>query len=68
MEETIVQVQGLKYGRTGYIKIVGDAIIFDTSEEEYGCMSVSLTHLKAKIEEHKTKMSDNQRVTLKENK
>lgn len=54
--ETVIQVQGLKYERIGYIKLVDDAIVFDTSDEEYGPMSVSLTHLKKCIEHHKEKL------------
>ena len=45
----------VNYNRTGYLKIIDSKIIFDTSDEEYGPVKISLKLLKDKIKEHESK-------------
>lgn len=43
-----------KYGRTAYLDIDNDEIIFDCSDEEYGPIKFPLELLKEKIIEYET--------------
>ena len=46
----------INYNRTGYLEIIDDKVIFDTSDEEYGPVIISLEFLKEKIKEHESKL------------
>lgn len=59
MSETIktqVVSTKCKWGREGYLEIVGNEVIFDTSDDEYGPVFIDLQLLEDKIKEHKEKL------------
>jgi len=45
----------VKWGRTAYIDIENDMVIFDTSGEEYGPVAFPLQQLEDAIKEYKEK-------------
>lgn len=57
MTETLVIKKEVNYDRTGYLRIVGNKVIFDCSDEEYGPVKFSLELLEEKIKEHKKKLN-----------
>ena len=50
---TTVQTVEAKYGRSGYIRLVDDKVVFDTSDEEYGPCEFDLEILEKAIKQHK---------------
>ena len=54
---TVVNNCEAKYGRTAYLSIVGDEVIFDNSQDEYGPIILDLQLLKDKIVEHEQNMA-----------
>ncbi len=50
---TTVQTVEAKYGRTGYIKLVDNKVLFDTSDKEYGPCEFDLDILEKAIKQHK---------------
>lgn len=55
---TEVVKEEVKYGRSGYLKINKNKIIFDTSDGEYGPIEFDLQHLENMIKEHKDKLNN----------
>lgn len=56
--KTEVIKKDVNYGRTGYLILDDDKVIFDTSDEEYGPVKFSLSHLEQMIKEHKEKLNN----------
>ena len=54
--ETNVISTDVNYGRRGYLDLKDNVVIFDTSDEEYGLVEISLDLLEQKIKEHKEKL------------
>ena len=54
--ETNVIYTDVNYGRRGYLNLKDNLVIFDTSDEEYGLVEISLDLLEQKIKEHKEKL------------
>jgi hypothetical protein len=57
MIQTNVVYTDVNYDRTGYLDLLDNLVIFDTSDEEYGPVEISLTLLKEKIKEHEEKLN-----------
>lgn len=53
--KTLVIEQKVKWGREGYMEIIGDEVVFDASDDEYGPVYFPLELLEQKIKEHKEK-------------
>lgn len=58
MVETNVVYTDVNYNRTGYLDLKDNLVIFDTSDEEYGPVEISLKLLEQKIKEHKEKLNE----------
>lgn len=56
--KTEVIKKDVNYGRTGYLTLDKDKVIFDTSNEEYGPVKFSLSHLEQMIKQHKKKLNN----------
>lgn len=54
--KTSVIEKKIKWDRTGYIEIISNEVIFDTSDDEYGPVYFDLELLEQKIKEHKEKL------------
>lgn len=54
--KTLIDSQKAAYNRGAYIEIIGDEVVYDTSDEEYGPIYFPLEQLEQKIKEHKEKM------------
>lgn len=50
---TLVIEKDVAYSRTGYLKLVNDKVIFDTSDEEYGPLEFDIKELEEKLKAHK---------------
>jgi hypothetical protein len=47
----------VNYGRNGYLIFENNKVIFDTSDEEYGPITISIQLLKEKLKEHEKNMA-----------
>jgi hypothetical protein len=45
------------YGRTGILNFIGNEVLFDTSDGEYGPLIISIKLLEEKLKEHKEKLN-----------
>jgi hypothetical protein len=50
---TQITVREAQYGRSAYIKLVDDQVVFDCSDGEYGPIQFGLELLEEKIKQHK---------------
>lgn len=48
----------VNYNRRGYLMFENNNVIFDTSDEEYGPVIISLSLLEEKLKEHKQKLNE----------
>ena len=55
MKETLIIKQEARWGRTAYLKIEDDRVIFDTSDGEYGPIVFNLEQLEEALSIHKAK-------------
>jgi len=54
--KTLIDFQAASFDRTAYIEIIGDEVVYDVSDGEYGPCYFSLKELEEKIKEHKEKL------------
>ena len=54
-----VIVEEVKYGRTAYLNLEKDEVIFDTSDGEYGPVRFKLEILKKAIADHELQENQN---------
>jgi hypothetical protein len=57
MKTTII-TKDVNYGRTGYLILDEDKVIFDTSDAEYGPVIFDINLLKKRLKEHKEKLNE----------
>ena len=55
VKETLIIKQEAKWGRSSYLKIEDDRVIFDTSDGEYGPIVFNLEILEEALLTHKAK-------------
>jgi len=55
MKETLIIKQEARWGRTAYLKIEDDKVVFDTSDGEYGPITFHLEQLEEALSIHKAK-------------
>ena len=63
MKETLIIKQEAKWGRSAYLKIEDDRVIFDTSDGEYGPITFHLEILEEAITTHKNKLKNENKTT-----
>lgn len=56
--KTEVIEKNVNYGRTGYLILENNNVVFDTSDEEYGPLIFKLEHLEKMIKQHKKKLNE----------
>jgi len=54
-KETLIIKQEAKWGRSAYLKIEDDRVVFDTSDGEYGPITFHLEQLEEALLIHKAK-------------
>ncbi len=59
MIQTFVINKEVNYDRTGYMTLVDNNVVFDTSDEEYGPVIFSIEVLEKAIDEHNLKRNHN---------
>lgn len=53
MHITEVMKADARYDRDAYLKLVGDKVVFDCSNEEYGPIEFSIEELERALDKHK---------------
>jgi hypothetical protein len=56
MEITLVIHKELRWGRCGLIELIGEEVVIDTSDGEYGPLVIPIELLEQKLKEHKEKL------------